>query len=87
MVTAKKAAFSALETPTPEPEITQVDQGTRYKVNDDVSNILGENTIITSPDMVPAPYVSLIRLSRVQMDGKVDGVPEISGRGGKLTQC
>ena len=190
MVTAKKAAASALETPTPEPEITQVDQSTRYKVNDDVSNILGENAIITStmgaqesfrnaphkgidiacaaglyisltadavvdgstydkgygyvvdlhvpsrgvhlrfahnskiligkagetvpagtsfaitgnsgrstgphihleanskawtsgtPDMVPAPYVSLIRLSRVQMDGKVEGVPEISGKGG-----
>ena len=190
MVTAKKAAASALETPTPEPEITQVDQSTRYRVNDDVSNILGENAIITStmgmqesfrnaphkgidiacaaglyisltadavvdgstydkgygyvvdlhvpsrgvhlrfahnskiligkagetvpagtsfaitgnsgrstgphihleanstawtsgtPDMVPAPYVSLIRLSRVQMDGKVDGVPEISGKGG-----
>ena len=190
MVTAKKAAASALETPTPEPEITQVEQSTRYKVNDDVSNILGENAIITStmgmqesfrnaphkgidiacaaglyisltadavvdgstydkgygyvvdlhvpsrgvhlrfahnskiligkagetvpagtsfaitgnsgrstgphihleanskawtsgtPDMVPAPYVSLIRLSRVQMDGKVDGVPEISGKGG-----
>ena len=190
MVSAKKAAASALETPTPEPEITQVEQSTRYKVNDDVSNILGENAIITStmgmqesfrnaphkgidiacaaglyisltadavvdgstydkgygyvvdlhvpsrgvhlrfahnskiligkagetvpagtsfaitgnsgrstgphihleanskawtsgtPDMVPAPYVSLIRLSRVQMDGKVDGVPEISGKGG-----
>ena len=190
MVTAKKASASALETPTPEPEITQVDQSTRYKVNDDVSNILGENAIITStmgaqesfrnaphkgidiacaaglyisltadavvdgstydkgygyvvdlhvpsrgvhlrfahnskiligkagetvpagtsfaitgnsgrstgphihleanskawtsgtPDMVPAPYVSLIRLSRVQMDGKVEGVPEISGKGG-----
>ena len=190
MVTAKKAAASALETPTPEPEITQVDQSTRYRINDDVSNILGENAIITStmgaqesfrnaphkgidiacasglyisltadavvdgstydkgygyvvdlhvpsrgvhlriahnskiligkagetvpagtsfaitgntgrstgphihleanskawtsgtPDMVPAPYVSLIRLSRVQMDGKVDGVPEISGKGG-----
>lgn len=190
MVSAKKAAASALETPTPEPEITQVEQSTRYKVNDDVSNILGENAIITStmgmqesfrnaphkgidiacaaglyisltadavvdgstydkgygyvvdlhvpsrgvhlrfahnskiligkagetvpagtsfaitgnsgrstgphihleanskawtsgtPDMVPAPYVSLIRLSRVQMDAKVDSVPEISGKGG-----
>ena len=190
MVTAKKAAASALETPTPEPEITQVDQSTRYRVNDDVSNILGENAIITStmgmqesfrnaphkgidiacaaglyisltadavvdgstydkgygyvvdlhvpsrgvhlrfahnskiligkagetvpagtsfaitgntgrstgphihleansvawtsgtPDMVPAPYVSLIRLSRVQFDGKADNVPTISGKGG-----
>ena len=190
MVTAKKAAASALETPTPEPEITQVDQSTRYRVNDDVSNILGENAIITStmgaqesfrnaphkgidiacaaglyisltadavvdgstydkgygyvvdlhvpsrgvhlrfahnskiligkagetvpagtsfaitgntgrstgphihleanstawtsgtPDMVPAPYVSLIRLSRVQLDAKVDDIPQISGKGG-----
>ena len=188
MVTAKKAAASVLE--KSQPEITQVDQSTRYKVNEDVSNILGEKAIITStmgmqesfrnaphkgidiacaaglyisltadavvdgsthdkgygyvvdlhvpsrgvhlrfahnskilignkgetvpagtsfaitgnsgrstgphihleanskawtsgtPDMVPAPYVSLIRLSRVQMDGKVDGVPEISGKGG-----
>ena len=188
MVSAKKAAASTLE--RSQPEITQVDQSTRYKVNDDVSNILGENAIITStmgaqesfrnaphkgidiacaaglyisltadavvdgstydkgygyvvdlhvpsrgvhlrfahnskiligkagesvpagtsfaitgnsgrstgphihleanskawtsgtPDMVPAPYVSLIRLSRVQMDGRVDGVPEISGKGG-----
>ena len=48
MVSAKKAAASALETPTPQPEITPVDQSTRYKVNDDVSNILGENAIITS---------------------------------------
>ena len=32
--------------------------------------------------MVPAPYVSLIRLSRVQMDGKVNDVPTISGKGG-----
>lgn len=190
MVTAKKAAASALETPTPEPEITQVDQSTRYRVNDDVSNILGESATITStmgaqesfrnaphkgidiacaaglyisltadavvdgstydkgygyvvdlhvpsrgvhlrfahnskiligkagetvpagtsfaitgnsgrstgphihleanskawtsgtPDMVPAPYVSLIRLSRVQMDGRVNDVPTISGKGG-----
>ena len=190
MVTAKKAASSTLETSTTEPEITQVDQSTRYKVNDDVSNILGENAIITStmgsqesfrnaphkgidiacapglyisltadavvdgstydkgygyvvdlhvpsrgvhlrfahnskiligkagetvpagtsfaitgntgrstgphihleanstawtsgtPDMVPAPYVSLIRLSRVQMDGRVEGIQEISGKGG-----
>ena len=188
MVSAKKAAASVLE--KSQPEITQVDQSTRYKVNEDVSNILGEKAIITStmgmqesfrnaphkgidiacaaglyisltadavvdgstydkgygyvvdlhvpsrgvhlrfahnskilignkgetvpagtsfaitgnsgrstgphihleanskawtsgiPDMVPAPYVSLIRLSRVQMDGKVDGVPEISGKGG-----
>ena len=188
MVTAKKAAASVLE--KSQPEITQVDQSTRYKVNEDVSNILGEKATITStmgmqesfrnaphkgidiacaaglyisltadavvdgstydkgygyvvdlhvpsrgvhlrfahnskilignkgetvpagtsfaitgnsgrstgphihleanskawtsgtPDMVPAPYVSLIRLSRVQMDGKVDGVPEISGKGG-----
>lgn len=192
MVTAKKAASSTLETSTTEPEIkiTQVDQGTRYRINDDVSNILGENAIITStmgmqenfrtgphkgidiacaaglyisltadavvdgstydkgygyvvdlhvpsrgvhlrfahnskiligkagetvpagtsfaitgntgrstgphihleanskawtsgtPDMVPAPYVSLIRLSRVQMDGRVNDVPTISGKGG-----
>ena len=190
MVTAKKASASALETPTPEPEITQVDQSTRYKVNDDVSNILGENAIITStmgaqesfrnaphkgidiacaaglyisltadavvdgstydkgygyvvdlhvpsrgvhlrfahnskiligkagetvpagtsfaitgnsgrstgphihleanskawtsgtPDMVPAPYVSLIRLSRAQIDGRVNDVPTINGKGG-----
>ena len=32
--------------------------------------------------MVPAPYVSLIRLSRVQMDGRVEGIQEISGKGG-----
>jgi len=190
MVTAKKAAASALETPKPEPEITQVDQSTRYRVNDDVSNILGEKAIITStmgmqesfrnaphkgidiacaaglyisltedaivdgsvydkgygyvvdlhvpsrgvhlrfahnskiligkagetvpagtsfaitgntgrstgphihleansvawtsgtPDMVPAPYVSLIRLSRVQLNAKVDDVQRISGKGG-----
>lgn len=190
MVTAKKAAASALETPTPEPEITQVDQSTRYRVDDDVSNILGEKAIITStmgmqesfrnaphkgidiacaaglyisltadavvdgstynkgygyvvdlhvpsrgvhlrfahnskiligkagetvpagtsfaitgnsgrstgphihleanskawtsgtPDMVPAPYVSLIRLSRAQIDGRVNDVPTISGKGG-----
>ena len=190
MVTAKKAAASALETPTPEPEITQVDQSTRYRVNDDVSNILGENAIITStmgmqesfrnaphkgidiacaaglyisltadavvdgstydkgygyvvdlhvpsrgvhlrfahnskiligkagetvpagtsfaitgnsgrstgphihleanskawtsgtPDMIPAPYVSLIRLSRAQIDGRVNDVPTINGKGG-----
>ena len=188
MVSAKKAAASALE--RSQPEITQVDQSTRYRVNDDVSNILGENATITStmgmqesfrnaphkgidiacaaglyisltadavvdgsrydkgygyvvdlhvpsrgvhlrfahnskiligksgetvpagtsfaitgnsgrstgphihleansvawtsgtPDMVPAPYVSLIRLSRVQFDGKVDNVPTISGKGG-----
>jgi len=188
MVSAKKAAASALE--RSQPEITQVDQSTRYRVNDDVSNILGENAIITStmgmqesfrnaphkgidiacaaglyisltadavvdgsrydkgygyvvdlhvpsrgvhlrfahnskiligksgetvpagtsfaitgnsgrstgphihleansvawtsgtPDMVPAPYVSLIRLSRVQFDGKADNVPTISGKGG-----
>tara|TARA_A100001035_G_C27781572_1_gene502043 strand:- start:1325 stop:3178 length:1854 start_codon:yes stop_codon:yes gene_type:complete len=188
MVSAKKAAASTLE--RTQPEITQVDQSTRYKVNDDVSSILGENAIITStmgmqegfrnaphkgidiacaaglyisltadavvdgsrydkgygyvvdlhvpsrgvhlrfahnskiligksgetvpagtsfaitgnsgrstgphihleansvawtsgtPDMVPAPYVSLIRLSRVQLDTKVDSVPEISGKGG-----
>ena len=188
MVSAKKAATSALQ--APEPEITQVDQSTRYKINDDVSNILGEKAIITStmgaqesfrnaphkgidiacaaglyisltadavvdgstydkgygyvvdlhvpsrgvhlrfahnskiiigkagetvpagtsfaitgssgrstgphihleanskawvsgtPDMAPAPYVSLIRLSRVQMDNKVDNVPTISGKGG-----
>lgn len=190
MVSAKKAATSALQAPKPEPEITQVDQSTRYKINDDVSNILGEKAIITStmgaqesfrnaphkgidiacaaglyisltedaivdgstydkgygyvvdlhvpsrgvhlrfahnskiiigkagetvpagtsfaitgssgrstgphihleanskawvsgtPDMAPAPYVSLIRLSRVQMDNKVDNVPTISGKGG-----
>ena len=188
MVSAKKAAASALE--RSQPEITQVDQSTRYRVNDDVSNILGENATITStmgmqesfrnaphkgidiacaaglyisltadavvdgsrydkgygyvvdlhvpsrgvhlrfahnskiligksgetvpagtsfaitgnsgrstgphihleansvawtsgtPDMVPAPYVSLIRLSRVQFDGKADNVPTISGKGG-----
>ena len=188
MVTAKKAAASTLE--RSQPEITQVDQSTRYRINDDVSNILGEKAIITStmgmqesfrnaphkgidiacapglyisltadavvdgstydkgygyvvdlhvpsrgvhlrfahnskiligkagetvpagtsfaitgntgrstgphihleanstawtsgtPDMVPAPYVSLIRLSRVQIDGRVEGVPEISGKGG-----
>ena len=188
MVSAKKAAASTLE--RTQPEITQVDQSTRYKVNDDVSSILGENAIITStmgmqegfrnaphkgidiacasglyisltadaivdgsrydkgygyvvdlhvpsrgvhlrfahnskiligksgetvpagtsfaitgnsgrstgphihleansvawtsgtPDMVPAPYVSLIRLSRVQLDAKVDSVPKISGKGG-----
>ena len=190
MVSAKKAATSALQAPKSEPEITQVDQSTRYKINDDVSNILGEKAIITStmgaqesfrnaphkgidiacaaglyisltedaivdgstydkgygyvvdlhvpsrgvhlrfahnskiiigkagetvpagtsfaitgssgrstgphihleanskawvsgtPDMAPAPYVSLIRLSRVQMDNKVDNVPTISGKGG-----
>ena len=188
MVSAKKAAASALE--KSQPEITQVDQSTSYKVNDDVSNILGENAIITStmgmqesfrnaphkgidiacaaglyisltadavvdgsrydkgygyvvdlhvpsrgvhlrfahnskiligksgetvpagtsfaitgnsgrstgphihleanstawtsgtPDMVPAPYVSLIRLSRAQIDGRVNDVPTISGKGG-----
>jgi len=190
MLSAKKAATNALQALKSEPEITQVDQSTRYRVNDDVSNILGENAIITStmgaqesfrnaphkgidiacaaglyisltedavvdgstydkgygyvvdlhvpsrgvhlrfahnskiiirkagetvpagtsfaitgstgrstgphihleansvawvsgtPDMVPAPYVSLIRLSRVQMDNKVDDVPTISGKGG-----
>lgn len=190
MVSAKKAATSALQAPKPELEITQVDQSTRYKINDDVSNILGEKAIITStmgaqesfrnaphkgidiacaaglyisltedaivdgstydkgygyvvdlhvpsrgvhlrfahnskiiigkagetvpagtsfaitgssgrstgphihleanskawvsgtPDMAPAPYVSLIRLSRVQMNNKVDNVPTISGKGG-----
>ena len=188
MVSAKKAAASALE--KSQPEITQVDQSTRYRVDDDVSNILGEKAIITStmgmqesfrnaphkgidiacaaglyisltadavvdgstydkgygyvvdlhvpsrgvhlrfahnskiligksgetvpagtsfaitgnsgrstgphihleanstawtsgtPDMVPAPYVSLIRLSRAQIDGRVNDVPTISGKGG-----
>ena len=188
MVTAKKAAASTLR--SMQSEVTQIDQSTRYRVNDDVSNILGENAIITStmgmqegfrnaphkgidiacapglyisltadavvdgstydkgygyvvdlhvpsrgvhlrfahnskiligkagetvpagtsfaitgntgrstgphihleanstawtsgtPDMIPAPYVSLIRLSRVQMDGRVEGIQEISGKGG-----
>ena len=188
MVSAKKAAASTLR--SIQSEVTQVDQSTRYRVNDDVSNILGENAVITStmgmqenfrtgphkgidiacspglyisltadavvdgstydrgygyvvdlyvpsrgvhlrfahnskiligkagetvpagtsfaitgstgkstgphihleanstawtsgtPDMIPAPYVSLIRLSRVQIDGRVEGVPEISGKGG-----
>ena len=188
MVSAKKAAASTLR--SMQSEVTQVDQGTRYRVDDDVSNILGEKAIITStmgmqesfrnaphkgidiacaaglyisltadavvdgstynkgygyvvdlhvpsrgvhlrfahnskiligksgetvpagtsfaitgnsgrstgphihleanstawtsgtPDMVPAPYVSLIRLSRAQIDGRVNDVPTISGKGG-----